>query len=114
MAELKASEEPAGGGVETARRLAIKALVEVDRSGGANTVVPELLRHSRLPTRDRGFTTELVYGTVRMRRACDWLIDRRVHRPVDPPVRAALRPVPIRWPFSTPHHTPPSRPRSRK
>jgi 16S rRNA (cytosine967-C5)-methyltransferase len=26
-----------------------------------------------------------------MRRACDWLIDRRVHRPVDPPVRAALR-----------------------
>ena len=91
MAELKASEEPAGGGVETARRLAIKALVEVDRSGGANTVVPELLRHSRLPTRDRGFTTELVYGTVRMRRACDWLIDRRVHRPVDPPVRAALR-----------------------
>ena len=64
MAELKASEEPAGGGVETARRLAIKALVEVDRSGGANTVVPELLRHSRLPTRDRGFTTELtVFAT---------------------------------------------------
>ena len=91
MAELEASEAPADGGLETARGLAIKALVEVDRSGAANTVVPELLRHSRLPTRDRGFTTELVYGTVRMRRACDWLIDRRVHRPVDPPVRAALR-----------------------
>jgi 16S rRNA (cytosine967-C5)-methyltransferase len=91
MAELEASGDPAAGGVETARGLAIKALVEVDRSGGANTLVPGLLRHSRLPTRDRGFTTELVYGTVRMRRACDWLIDRRVHRSLDSPVRAALR-----------------------
>jgi 16S rRNA (cytosine967-C5)-methyltransferase len=75
----------------TARRLAIRALVEVDRAGAANTVLPELLRHSRLPARDRAFTTELVYGTVRMRRACDWLIDQRVRRPLDPPVRAALR-----------------------
>jgi 16S rRNA (cytosine967-C5)-methyltransferase len=91
MADLEARQEPAGGGVETARRLAIKALVEIDQSGGANTVVPGLLQHSRLPARDRAFTTELVYGTVRMRRACDWLIERRVHRRVDPPVRAALR-----------------------
>jgi 16S rRNA (cytosine967-C5)-methyltransferase len=91
MGEPEASEEPAGGGVETARGLAIKALVEIDQSGGANTVLPRVLRHSRLAARDRGFTTELVYGSVRMRRACDWLTDQRVRRPVDPPVRAALR-----------------------
>jgi 16S rRNA (cytosine967-C5)-methyltransferase len=75
----------------SARGLAIKALVDVDRSGRANTVLPGLLRHSALSERDRGFTTELVYGTVRMQRACDWLVDRHVHRPLDPPVRAALR-----------------------
>src|SRR5207248_2430735 len=43
---------------------------------------------------DRHFVTELVYGTTRMRRACDWLIGRRLDRPIeklDPPVAAALR-----------------------
>jgi 16S rRNA (cytosine967-C5)-methyltransferase len=75
----------------SARGLALKALVDIDRSGRANTVLPGLLRHSRLSERDRGFATELVYGTVRMRRACDWLVDRHVNRSLDPPVRAALR-----------------------
>src|SRR5206468_9683539 len=41
--------------------------------------------------RDRHFVTELVYGTTRMRRACDWLVGRFVDRPLDPDVRAALR-----------------------
>jgi 16S rRNA (cytosine967-C5)-methyltransferase len=91
MHELEATEEQAGSAPETARGLAVRALVEIDRSGGANTVLAQLLGHSRLPARDRAFATELVYGTVRMRRACDWLIDQRVHRPLDPPVRAALR-----------------------
>ena len=81
---------PDGAG-ETARGLAIRALADVDRGGGANTVLAGLLRQSRLPERDRRFTTELVYGTVRMRRACDWLIDQRVRRPLDSPVRSALR-----------------------
>ena len=35
--------------------------------------------------------TELVYGSVRMRRACDWLVDRHLRRPVEPYIRAALR-----------------------
>jgi 16S rRNA (cytosine967-C5)-methyltransferase len=91
MRELEATEQEPTVASGTARGLAIRALVEIDRSGGANTVVPRLLRDSRLPSRDRGFTTELVYGSVRMRRACDWLIDQRVRRPLDPPVRAALR-----------------------
>ena len=33
---------------------------------------------SRLDERDRRFVTELVYGTTRMRRACDALVDRFV------------------------------------
>jgi 16S rRNA (cytosine967-C5)-methyltransferase len=54
-------------------------------------VVPGLLAGSGLAERDRAFVTELVYGTVRMRRACDWLVERHVRRRLDPDVRAALR-----------------------
>ena len=76
----------------TARALALQGLLEVEEAGGrANVVVPELLGGSRLVERDRAFVTELVYGTLRMRRACDWLVDRRLRRPVEPAVRAALR-----------------------
>jgi 16S rRNA (cytosine967-C5)-methyltransferase len=35
--------------------------------------------------------TELVYGTTRMRRACDYLVDRFLLRPVDDDVRTVLR-----------------------
>src|SRR5207237_10178275 len=47
-----------------------------------------------LTERDRAFVTELVYGTTRMRRACDWLVSRHLNRSVaglDADVRAALR-----------------------
>jgi 16S rRNA (cytosine967-C5)-methyltransferase len=74
------------------RRVAIDALVRIDEQGAyANLLLPTLLGRARLDTRDRAFVTELVYGTTRMRRACDWLVDRFVTRPLDPPVRAALR-----------------------
>jgi 16S rRNA (cytosine967-C5)-methyltransferase len=56
--------------------------------------VPELLRKHDLEARDRAFVTELVYGTVRMRRALDHLLARVVSRPLDtldPDVRVALR-----------------------
>jgi 16S rRNA (cytosine967-C5)-methyltransferase len=41
--------------------------------------------------RDRAFTTTLVYGTTRMRRALDLLVDRFVLRELDGPTRNALR-----------------------
>lgn len=77
----------------TARALALQALLAADSTGAgrANVVVPELLGGSDLSSRDRAFVTELVYGTVRMQRACDWLIQPHLRRPVDRPVRAALR-----------------------
>ncbi|HEX2038524.1 MAG TPA: transcription antitermination factor NusB [Acidimicrobiales bacterium] len=71
--------------------MALAALVRVEEGAYANLVVPSLLDESGLSRRDRGFVTELAYGTTRMRRACDWLVDRFVDRPLDPDVRAALR-----------------------
>jgi 16S rRNA (cytosine967-C5)-methyltransferase len=57
----------------------------------ANVVVPELLAGDALDQRDRALVTQLVYGTCRMQRACDWLLDRHVRGRTDPEVRAALR-----------------------
>ncbi len=80
---------PAGS---SARRLAVDALVRIDQDGAyANLVLPGLLEKSRLSAEDRRFATELVYGTTRMRRACDAAIEPYVLRPLDPPTRAALR-----------------------
>jgi 16S rRNA (cytosine967-C5)-methyltransferase len=75
----------------SARGLAVEALIRIDEGAYANLLVPALLGDSGLEERDRAFVTELVYGTTRMCRACDWLIDRYLTRPVSPPVRAALR-----------------------
>lgn len=74
------------------RRAAVRALVRIDVDGAyANLALPAVLDASDLDQRDRNLVTELVYGTTRRRRACDWLVDRFVQRPLDPPVRAALR-----------------------
>ena len=75
----------------SARRVAVDALVRIDEGAYANLVLPLMLERSGLDRRDRAFVTELVYGTTRMRRACDWLVDRLVERPLEPEVRAALR-----------------------
>lgn len=73
------------------RRVALQALAEIDQGGFANIVVPALLATSGMSERDRGFTTTLVYGTTRMRRALDLLVDRFVLRELDGPTRNALR-----------------------
>jgi 16S rRNA (cytosine967-C5)-methyltransferase len=75
----------------TARRIAIEALIDIDAGARANEVVPARLAASPLDQRDRAFVTEVAYGTCRMRRACDWLVDRHVKGRTDPEVRAALR-----------------------
>lgn len=69
----------------------MEALRRVDEGAYANLVLPSLLSRSGLSDRDRGFVTELVYGVTRMRRACDWLADRFLFRPVEPDVRTVLR-----------------------
>ncbi|MDQ6838221.1 MAG: hypothetical protein M3137_07825 [Actinomycetota bacterium] len=82
---------PSRSRIITARGVALDALVAVDGGGRANVVVPEALAGSALDARDRGMVTELVYGTCRMQRACDWLVDRFVQGRTDATVRAALR-----------------------
>jgi 16S rRNA (cytosine967-C5)-methyltransferase len=77
----------------TARGLALEALDRIDRTDAyANLLLPSLLGRARhLSERDRAFVTELVYGVTRMRRACDWLVDRFLNRPVDRRTRNVLR-----------------------
>src|SRR5690606_21286875 len=78
-------------GVEV-RRVAVAALVRIAEHGAyANLVLPQMLGRSELDGRDRALVTDLVYGSLRMQRACDHLVDRFVMRDVDPEVRAALR-----------------------
>ena len=78
----------------SSRQVAIDALVRIEDGAFAHILVPQLLRGSGLSTRDRALTTDLVYGTVRMQRALDFLlggVSNRKLATLDPRVRAALR-----------------------
>ncbi len=76
----------------SSRATALAALVRIEVDGAfANLVLPAVLDRSGLDDRDRAHVTELVYGTTRMRRACDWSVDRFLSRRVEPEVRCALR-----------------------
>ena len=78
--------------MSTARRVAYDALKRIDADGAfANLVLGAMFDRSELSDQDRRFVTELVYGTTRMRRACDALIDRFVTSPPDPATRTLLR-----------------------
>ena len=92
-AQGRRSRPDAGGDhLGSARAVALEALDRIDPGGAyANLVLPELLGRADLEPRDRHFATELVYGTTRMRRACDHLVDRFLSRDVEPRVRNALR-----------------------
>ncbi|MCE9622015.1 MAG: hypothetical protein K8R99_06715 [Actinomycetia bacterium] len=76
----------------TARLVAFRCLQRIDHQGAyANLVLASELDRSKLSDRDRHFVTELVYGTTRMRRACDALVDRFVSKSPSPEVRTVLR-----------------------
>ena len=56
----------------SARTLAWEVLLGVERDGAfSNILLPRRLRESSLSQRDRGFATELVYGSLRLRARCD-------------------------------------------
>jgi 16S rRNA (cytosine967-C5)-methyltransferase len=75
-----------------ARQVAYRCLQRIDHDGAyANLLLQSELGRSRLSERDRGFVTELVYGTTRMRRACDALIDRFLVKEPQPALRTLLR-----------------------
>jgi 16S rRNA (cytosine967-C5)-methyltransferase len=75
-----------------ARAVALGVLDRIDPGGAyANLALSAALDRSGLAGPDRGFATDLVYGTTRMRRACDFLVDRFLAREVEPRVRNVLR-----------------------
>jgi 16S rRNA (cytosine967-C5)-methyltransferase len=71
----------------SAREIALEALARVDDGAYANLALPALLNELDsefdLDDREKHFATELTYGTVRMRRACDWLVQRHITRDAD-------------------------------
>ncbi|MEL6813441.1 MAG: 16S rRNA (cytosine(967)-C(5))-methyltransferase [Cyanobacteria bacterium J06598_3] len=71
-----------GAGPKTSRQLAFEALRAIDRGAFADVVLDRVLTHSTLSVQDKGFVTELVYGTVRRRRTLDALINHFGKRPV--------------------------------
>ena len=76
----------------TARSVAFDALKRIEADGAyANIVLSTMLGRSTLSEVDRRFVTDLVYGTTRMRRACDALIDRFIVKPPDSATRTLLR-----------------------
>ncbi len=78
-------------GASAARRLALHALRRVDDGAYANLVTAELLARGGLDERDRGFVTDLVHGTVRMRRALDAAWGRFASREPDAETARLLR-----------------------
>lgn len=58
----------------TARQIAFEALRAIDRGAFADVALDKKLNQSQLSAQDKGFVTELVYGTVRRQRTLDSLI----------------------------------------
>ena len=78
-------------GVAT-RRLALDVLGRIEGEGAyANLALGPALERAGMDERDRGLVTELVYGTTRMRRACEFLVRRHRDGGVSDRVAAALR-----------------------
>jgi 16S rRNA (cytosine967-C5)-methyltransferase len=72
--------------------VALDVLDRIDGEGAyANLALSAALDRSGLDDRDRRFVTDLVYGSTRMRRACDYLVDRFLARPPEARARNALR-----------------------
>lgn len=72
--------------------MALRCLLRIEHEGAyANIVTPAELERSELSDRDRRFVTDLVYGTTRMRRACDALLGRFLVSEPEPEVRTVLR-----------------------
>ena len=67
---------------DASRLLAYDIICEVNRRNGySNLLLPQALSSSNLDERDRGFTTELVYGTLRMQGLYDFIFTQISDRP---------------------------------
>jgi 16S rRNA (cytosine967-C5)-methyltransferase len=74
------------------RGVALDVLRRIENDGAyANLVLGPMLAASDLSEQDRKFTTQLVYGSTRMRRACDAVVDRYASQSPDDQTRSILR-----------------------
>jgi 16S rRNA (cytosine967-C5)-methyltransferase len=77
------------------RLTAYELVHQVNREGAyANIRLPELLSKSKMNTADKGFTTELAYGTLRMQGRHDYILTKFIDRPfndLDPKIVDLLR-----------------------
>lgn len=77
------------------REVAFDVAVAVERDGAyANLALPVALGRSDIDERDRGFVTELVYGSLRAQGELDAVIQEATHRDsssLEPEVRVLLR-----------------------
>lgn len=73
---------------DAVRVLVYDILSEVNRRGGySNLLLPQALTASNFEVRDKGFATELLYGTLRMQGRHDYILQQVADRPwseVDP------------------------------
>jgi 16S rRNA (cytosine967-C5)-methyltransferase len=76
----------------SSRGVALDVLHRIEHEGAfANLVLGPMLTASELSDQDRRFVTELVYGSTRMRRACDAIVDRYASQAPDDATRSILR-----------------------
>ena len=69
---------------DPSRVLVYDLLREVNRNGGySNLLLPIALSASQLEQRDKGFVTELLYGTLRMQGRHDYILSQASDRPWD-------------------------------
>ena len=71
------------GARKTPRGIAHAVLTRVDEGAFAHLALPEDLRRTNFSTRDRGFVTEMVYGTLREQRSLDRALRKHCRRPLD-------------------------------
>ncbi len=82
-------------GVDSVRNAAIGVLLRVfERDAYLNIALDKALRRHKISERSRRFLTQLVYGTVRHKLLCDFVLEKQVHQPLDGlphPILAVLR-----------------------
>ena len=67
---------------DAVRLLVFDLITEVNRSDGySNLLLPQALSASKFDDRDKGFATELLYGTLRMQGRHDWILAQVSNRP---------------------------------
>jgi 16S rRNA (cytosine967-C5)-methyltransferase len=71
------------GARKTPRGIALAALLRINEGAYAHLALPEELRRTSFSTRDRGFVTELVYGTLREQRSLDRALRKHCRRELE-------------------------------